>query len=157
MLTLTTTTRTHIANTYQLLTFRCRGTQVAVKQVLPPSMTRPKSSVAFTPPKDHFLSGRFDDPEQGIIVNSNSVSSSNKLDADILTRAARRGFLGPHTAALSAVPSFDLKQWHRHKSEFMQEMMLLSKLRHPCITTVMGKQPFERRRSTTMSTLVSHY
>lgn len=117
------------------------GTQVAVKQVLPPGMNRPKSSVIIMPARKIHPAPtpcQFDDPEQGRGASSKASPSVTKLDASILSRAAHCGFLGPESAALDA-PLFDKKQWHRHKSEFIAEMTLLSKLRHPCITTVMGK------------------
>jgi hypothetical protein len=79
---------------------------------------------------------QFDDPEQGKSVDKTSPSVN--LDANIKSRAAHFGSQGPESAAVEA-PLFDMKQWHRHKSEFIAEMTLLSKLRHPCITTVMGK------------------
>jgi hypothetical protein len=117
-------------------------------------MNRPKSSVAIIPSKISPLSpssrkihpsptikptSQFDDPEQGIggYCKSDKTSPMVNLDANILSRAAHFGFHGPESTAVEA-PLFDMKQWHRHKAEFIAEMTLLSKLRHPCITTVMG-------------------
>jgi hypothetical protein len=124
------------------------GTQVAVKQVLPPGMNRPKSSVVFTPKRKIHPAPtpcQFDDAEQGRGGTSSKTSpSETQLDATILSLAAHVGLLlGPESVAVDA-PLFDKKQWHRHKSEFIAEMTLLSKLRHPCITTVMGKDNSER-------------
>jgi hypothetical protein len=81
-----------------------RGTQVAVKRVLPPRNV-PKESSSKTYPG----------PKQEAPLQWNNLSQGPSLG-----RSAKR-------------------QHARMKADFIDEMRLLSKLRHPCITTVMGK------------------
>lgn len=88
-----------------------RGTMVAVKKLLPQN----KDNIRRVVKRDCSISD-----ELGFTGNakSRSISTSSSL-SDI------------HTASGSMTKS-------KHLTKFMAEMRLLSKLRHPCITTIMG-------------------
>jgi hypothetical protein len=61
-----------------------------------------------------------------------SRNENSKLKASILGSAS--GNNSKSSAAAAVCPCWDTQS--RQKAEFIQEMRLLSRLRHPCITTV---------------------
>jgi hypothetical protein len=119
----------------QVLKADYRGTKVAVKRVRP----RPRLNKAHEPAIDKIESvtskrARREfaelDVEEGFSEGARVVK-----ERGVLTRV---GFLGSFGRIVSS-RFMSKKEWNRHRSEFMAEMTLLSKLRHPCITTLMGK------------------
>jgi len=106
-----------------------RGTMVAVKRVIPPltatnatnSERIDASGSAKAPNLLLSLKGK---------INHNSFNFEPHADTEVKRSVLLR----------SAFDFSSLKK-HNHeklKAEFIQEMRLLSKLRHPCITTIMG-------------------
>jgi serine/threonine protein kinase len=149
-----------------------RGTQVAVKRVIPPreDLEKPKksSSAESNGSKPMSISKMFNPKLNGA---ENSVSSNSRLDTE---RFAGGGEESHHSASADCESTYETGQssWgfssiggtilnqgepskvgksSRHKrapmkmnykklkENFLEEMRYLSKLRHPCITTVMGK------------------
>ena len=112
-----------------------RGTQVAVKRVIPPQEQRKEkrgkvknrrnSANYFDMQAEKTSSGEYSIVEDGGLVSSNNLASGR------MTRSKRR------TSRRSSMRNSNA-EYARLKNEFTYEMRLLSKLRHPCITTVMG-------------------
>lgn len=106
-----------------------RGTQVAVKRVIPPKSR--KSKDAFRSSTIGTASG----------VKSGSVSGMNNTMG-----SWAMGSLSKHIGMSSQVRGNDQKRnsmsdaakWNKMRREFVEEMRYLSKLRHPCVTTIMG-------------------
>ncbi|CAJ1965347.1 unnamed protein product [Cylindrotheca closterium] len=95
-----------------------RGTQVAVKRVIP-AKTRATLESSF----------HQDKTEPTGIESSEQLNQSQNL-------GLRSGFSGARSnedAEIGAKAS-----WEKLRSNFVEEMRILSKLRHPCICTVMG-------------------
>jgi hypothetical protein len=152
-----------------------RGTQVAVKRVIPP-----RDVVLATPQKRSFARdgltkkdlGYFEfrkenneesglDSEDGVTVMTTSTSTSADIEAVAAPRrvpqqrrGSMRALLANHQRSpireegkssrrllgfVSTSSTITLENNHEKlKADFVEEMRLLSKLRHPCITTVMG-------------------
>ncbi|KAL7549758.1 hypothetical protein ACHAWF_013033 [Thalassiosira exigua] len=131
-----------------------RGTQVAVKRVLPPQFGKDRSDSGSV---NFFLASYLTDDET--METSQFDTASRDGDGDVEAGKRRssagtdsQGFV-PRTYNDSQDTSgprsgWDSKEWvgrkqkekinKRLKKEFIMEMRQLSKLRHPCITTVMG-------------------
>ncbi|CAB9514122.1 Receptor-type guanylate cyclase gcy [Seminavis robusta] len=120
-----------------------RGTDVAVKRVIPPKEKGPKrrsspmSSMNSIESgiKDGFASGSLQlGATKGLRVGTESMQmgsqqtgSQSRWSLSTLFSATRGGLRGGHGASYAKL-----------RKDFIQEMRHLSKLRHPCITTVMG-------------------
>lgn len=63
-----------------------------------------------------------------------SRSKSIEWDKSVRNSTAQNSSSGPGTRSSTDT----IKQWQKLKKDFIQEMRYVSKLRHPCITTVMG-------------------
>lgn len=101
-----------------------RGTAVAVKRVIPSSGGSKKGKSWF----DKFsTTQRIDDMDEGDIENLGLKSMSPAM----IGRALKFG-------SLSRSASGRPRNIRQLKADFVREMRHLAKLRHPCITTVMG-------------------
>ena len=141
-----------------------RGTQVAVKRVIPPRIGRRTSGAGTRSKKS---SGMFNyaglfgtgdtsesnsdttDIERG--TSSFGTSSSNLIGRQSGGLSGKK-YRGSTAASIaSGMRAAQKKHWHKAfqfsrsedygtlREHFIEEMRHLSKLRHPCITTVMGK------------------
>jgi len=90
-----------------------RGTQVATKQVLPPRMDKKRNKNRFST-KDE----------------ENNLGKASAVTVDLC------GSLELGSEAFN--PSQSARHYKRLRQDFLVEMRQLSKLRHPCIATVMG-------------------
>ena len=95
-----------------------RGTKVAVKRVIPPRivMKKQKSSEETVDPEVEWMA-LVDDDFTDSVTGPDVVKLTGILDRRCLDRG----------------------DYQRLKTDFVSEMRELSKLRHPCITTIMGK------------------
>ena len=137
-----------------------RGTQVAVKRVIPKRDGKTK--------KIDDLAGTMDDISDTRSTRSGTEPSSNigmrsgtgmksgvgfksGTASSMGTKSSigtKSGWLGMTSSALVTQLGLgsmvqrknEATSWNKMKQEFMEEMRYLSKLRHPCVTTVMGKQ-----------------
>lgn len=98
-----------------------RGTSVAVKRVIPPREGTDGSHSAFDAMTSMFIS---QDAEIGLISRKSWGASLGSL-----TNLSKSSPLPSSEAS----PSYE-----ELKQEFLEEMRYLSRLRHPCVTTVMG-------------------
>eukprot|EP00555_Chaetoceros_dichaeta_P013092 CAMPEP_0198268664 /NCGR_PEP_ID=MMETSP1447-20131203/38306_1 /TAXON_ID=420782 /ORGANISM="Chaetoceros dichaeta, Strain CCMP1751" /LENGTH=742 /DNA_ID=CAMNT_0043959849 /DNA_START=100 /DNA_END=2328 /DNA_ORIENTATION=- len=152
-----------------------RGTQVAVKRVIPPRVKREtasntiaeemkkktklnflgrwrkdESSVAatvFATMNKHIIPGA-DEDESDIDIESDMGKVSGltvDMDTGFSKRSGSIGFgskkSSVHSSGKAATPDMSMYSngdYSRLKQDFIKEMRQLSKLRHPCITTVMG-------------------
>lgn len=131
-----------------------RGTQVAVKKVLPPR--KQNKSVAANGKSNSPISifdSSFDDNtehEKVLTGRGSMVSTDDSYDSFCRSRDAHKsGVLsswgGMNSADyhnqtkrdFSKGPSSGASNWKRLKKDFMDEMGYLSKLRHPCVVTIM--------------------
>lgn len=118
-----------------------RGTQVAVKRVLRPKTTLPRSKSA----RSLHLAKIFDDSHHfdvessqsfGNLSNEKNIGSASQVSTGSTnfggnTGTSRRSWTG----RLSRKNQDDASHL---EAEFVKEMRLIGNLRHPCITTVMG-------------------
>jgi hypothetical protein len=152
-----------------------RGTQVAVKRVIPPRVgQKHKWQVA----SSRFDRGPLVVPDNNESVecqrvsldsvtsgprntSSSKVGSTNQIsDVEAGTMGSlRRSRVGTKSGAFDGAGTVSYRRktnsrrfffrsgmkdhYSRLKADFIEEMRHLSKLRHPCITTVMGTYPFE--------------
>lgn len=120
-----------------------RGTSVAVKHILPPVLTsvrKPDKSTSTDRSRstDNDYSESYNDIEESTERKSRGMSSWGG--------ASLNNASGSHSSLQgSALSSFtsrrresELSKRRRIKFEFLDEMRQLSKLRHPCVTTIMG-------------------
>jgi serine/threonine protein kinase len=94
-----------------------RGTKVAIKRVLPPKRKAAKANDEC----------EFSDEEAGDYTQSTS---------DMEGSMSQVGYLGGLWCGLFA--SSEAADYKRMEKDFVKEMRLLSKLRHPCIAKIMG-------------------
>ncbi|CAB9500762.1 activated protein kinase catalytic subunit alpha-1 [Seminavis robusta] len=108
-----------------------RGTAVAVKRVIPPRRTDIDNS------SHRFGSGQ--DAYQSIDGHMRSYSKPNSKPrgADSMP-SLLEGKALLKLSFLSGPSGRDVAEWRKRRQAFVKEMRYLSKLRHPCITTVMG-------------------
>lgn len=102
-----------------------RGTQVAVKRVLPPQ-------------QQTITKGRFDKLSEG---PQTSKTSSEDRTSDVPSTTKSGVNPTHHVSKFSGLERAkpDKRTYNRLKEEFAKEMQYISRLRHPNITTVMGK------------------
>ena len=105
-----------------------RGTQVAVKRVIP---QRSKDENG-------------DSGETDITVGMKSARMGLSSGYNVGTSSWGGISLGLQSRKAGASTLIDQRRversnWRKMKNEFIEEMRYLSKLRHPCITTIMGK------------------
>jgi len=112
------------------------GTQVAVKRVLPLHKSKAKGK------ESRLTSFELQQQDCAKSVNSGSRSSTTSF-------AVRSGMGGDVSGidCFTGSRAVTGSDWRKLKQEFMEEMRHLSKLRHPCITTVMGKFRVEKKRT----------
>lgn len=113
-----------------------RGTPVAVKQTMPGDNDR--WVLPMTSTLDGTISGG---PLDGGTLDGGALNSGtlSSLSAVGTWEGSKAGGLGLRSSGGNAsVSSSGVQTRRKLKSEFMEEMRTLSKLRHPCITTVMG-------------------
>ena len=96
-----------------------RGTQVAVKRVIPP-----KSRVAFESSFHYFDRQDKTDP-----TGEESLEHQSGDNPGLRTGYSKS----------TDLESAGKDSWEHLRMNFVEEMRILSKLRHPCICTVMGK------------------
>lgn len=135
-----------------VLMAKYRGTDVAVKRVIPPKESKKPNSMKYMTSgafemdieaghhpskKVHFGSDGDESTEEGTnstdqmkIHTSGLRSGSGSMSGSI--KKAKGGL----DYILRTIKGID--KYETLKREFIQEMRLLAKLRHPCITTVMG-------------------
>ncbi|CAB9514229.1 activated protein kinase catalytic subunit alpha-1 [Seminavis robusta] len=115
-----------------------RGTAVAVKRVIPPQSKEEFTGGSESTHGPGMRSIKGSKAGVGMVsgVNSNRTRMSSWSGMSMLgsrmpaNGKARKGSFGFQQS--------EAAQWKQMKAEFMEEMRYLSKLRHPCITTVMG-------------------
>ena len=114
-----------------------RGTQVAVKRVIPPSRLPEKETEKISP---FDISGSVADV--GGKTRDSDVEASPGVISLHPNMRRRLGSLERGrsvTGSASYLTDRTWKKFHsRLKADFVEEMRHLAKLRHPCITTVMG-------------------
>ena len=149
-----------------------RGTQVAVKRVIPPKNNAAKGGklssmfASWFDQKDakDVLSGMEmapnthsdnassmnSDSNSGVLSDSNSGMYSGRNSGKGAGRNSGMGSwagmgsisvvdkLRGHTSMAAGQTKKDAQSFKKLKAEFMEEMRHLSRLRHPCVTTVMG-------------------
>ena len=128
-----------------------RGTQVAVKRVIPPkesggstntkTTTRMASLFDFKKP---VTSSTNSDVEAGVRSGDGVSSGMHSADASGIlgSWAGMKSFaMGEKSSKglkSQSVTKPGLQSYRKLKEEFIEEMRYLSRLRHPCVTTVMG-------------------
>ena len=95
-----------------------RGTQVAVKRVIPPRIQQP-------------------DKSSDSLFQSKRMSTIMEIKNKSTTMSIRSSTYFDFNHAINSTLTESI-EFSKLKDEFVSEMRLLSKLRHPCITTVMG-------------------
>ena len=100
-----------------------RGTQVAVKRMMPPLVGDLKRDAASAEYLPSFGEAAF--------------AASESLDFE-LSRAAGRGMSDAVSRVLRKPLTLKPSDYSALKTSFIDEMRSLSKLQHPCIVTVMG-------------------
>ena len=143
-----------------------RGTQVAIKRVIPPkqknrSRHSSMGSITSFEDKTENSAGKNSGLASGLMSGS-MVSGSSKLSsssADHGTRSLLASTLRRSSGGWARFTrSNQTVNWEKLKQDFVKEMRYLSKLRHPCITTVMGKCcPCAPAASRPTSTLILCY
>jgi len=120
-----------------------RGTQVAVKRVIPARKAEQSTtSNKHRGTNSRLSSGgnisieRFSDESAG--KKSGQLSSLLKASITTTTSSSKGDSSENFFSVSKATTSLNRKTYDRLKQDFIEEMRLLSKLRHPCITTVMG-------------------
>jgi hypothetical protein len=135
-----------------------RGTKVAVKRVIPPRLCKKKSSLFRSShdsvesvfegvPKDAKTAQESAPADTNMEEHSESHASS--LMGSMLIHLSGTQKTGMQTSR-KLTKTTDVSSWNKLREDFIVEMRILSKLRHPCITTVMGKNQsshYQRSRS----------
>jgi hypothetical protein len=101
-----------------------RGTQVAVKRIMPPKTTTTDTSVMAS----EFRSGEGNGMKSGYGGAKSGIYDPNKATISVSWGSKSVGSKRLSQGA----------QWKKRRSDFIEEMRYISKLRHPCVTTVMG-------------------
>ena len=135
-----------------------RGTQVAVKRVIPPSESQ-KDSGSITNTAAFFDNSRANNSgwsSRGGNSGKGSTIPESALSTSDIESGMQSGFAsGMNSSGMkswammsqsmmgkSMIPGFTMRRermaLRKMKEEFIEEMRYLSRLRHPCITTVMG-------------------
>jgi hypothetical protein len=120
-----------------------RGTEVAVKRVIPPSTASGSD-------------GQTSGLKSGSALRDFSGTSSGYKSGKTAWGAASFGFRskGMMSSLVTSRSAGGMKKllsmsdqtiWKKLRNDFVEEMRYLSKLRHPCICCVMGKQPKSHR------------
>jgi serine/threonine protein kinase len=104
-----------------------RGTQVAVKHVIPP---RGKEE------RDPMASGTNTSVSETSNTNNGATTLSGSGSYNVGMKSG-----SSCVGKVSGSNKSDTAKWRKLRHEFIGEMRHLSKLRHPCVTTVMGKTP----------------
>jgi serine/threonine protein kinase len=129
-----------------------RGTQVAVKRVLPPKTTDARSLGKRSTISGSSIEGSYNtndssdenSPCEGKRLGTTSWGGMNISGVGGLgmlsQQHATQSRLGGRSGLKSGTKTdfSSKKQYKGLKEDFIKEMRYLSKLRHPCITTVMG-------------------
>jgi serine/threonine protein kinase len=132
-----------------------RGTQVAVKRVIPPLKEDAKDeknsshySRVLGPfaSKLNLLSGRTQTSFLNHFDFGNTSQGENSCRRSSMRLGSDISLINGHFLDSKGIESVDVlnltkcnaSQYAKLKLDFIREMRLLSKLRHPCITTVMG-------------------
>ena len=109
-----------------------RGTQVAVKRVIPPKSGKSKDE-------------KLDGLDDGNDIDSRSGHGNSTVTSSVGMQSGMASGLGTNSGIGTAStlmgqspPQNAVVQRKRMKQEFIEEMRYLSKLRHPCVTTIMG-------------------
>jgi len=119
-----------------------KGTQVAVKRVLPPEPTQ-KSSRGKPSNVSSFETPEHTSSESKYMTNETITTQSQSFHGQSEHERSQVG----HTSCAGTATTLTLlpqrnqgsKETNKLLSQFVEEMRQLSMLRHPCITTVMGK------------------
>ncbi|KAG7339186.1 PAS domain containing protein [Nitzschia inconspicua] len=106
-----------------------RGTHVAVKRVIPP-----RNNFEASEGRSKSSSRNQSDIEIGI----DSDLSSLEMGKSYIETGTRAGFRTVGRRNWNGTFQFARDEYFALKTQFIEEMRHLSKLRHPCITTVMG-------------------
>ncbi|CAB9527432.1 Ephrin type-B receptor 3 (Fragment) [Seminavis robusta] len=100
-----------------------KGTEVAVKRVLPPL-------------KSSKISSQF-----GSKVGKSSMTEKFEMSTNEISMSRESGIShmsGQSSASTGTGTAGDAGSWHKMKKDFLKEIQLLAKLRHPCITLTLG-------------------
>mmetsp|Transcript_24363 Transcript_24363/g.54895 ORF Transcript_24363/g.54895 Transcript_24363/m.54895 type:complete len:1195 (-) Transcript_24363:108-3692(-) len=116
-----------------------RGTTVAVKRVIPPKKSKDRKKRMSTESMAHTsMSGSARNMTRGSVKGFSTGATGSVLG---LSSGSQNGSSMEEDDMESGFLSFCAFKKDKHaelKANFVQEMRILSKLRHPCITTVMG-------------------
>ena len=122
-------------NSFIVLLLEYRGTQVAVKRVIP---ARSRAALESAFPKSRHertdetgTESSLFEHEPKVIENSNNNNQSGH------NPGLRTGF-SMLKAGNDIESGIGKESWEKLRANFVEEMRILSKLRHPCICTVMG-------------------
>ena len=134
--------------THLLLMYR--GTDVAVKRVIPPKKTKKGSkskdsslvqqSASNDGSSGHGTASGYGTASTGLVSNINSGLRSGMVSGGMMSKRSS-GINGTKSGMMHSMMIGRSEKAERRKLErdFVSEMRYLSKLRHPCVTTVMGK------------------
>jgi serine/threonine protein kinase len=115
-----------------------RGTQVAVKRVIAPRTGKTKVKSSSTSRMTSIDSSFFDVKMEEFTSNPEQASNDIESNEDPIfgknDSMGNRGSLVPDSSGKTTSE----KTYQSLKKMFIEEMRVLSKLRHPCITTIMG-------------------
>lgn len=136
----------------EVLLAEYRGTDVAVKRVIPPKKSKKGSkskdsslvqqSASNGGSSGHGTSSGYDTASTGLVSTSNNNTGlrSGMVSGGMMSKRSS-GINGTKSGMMHSMMIGRSEKAERRKLErdFVSEMRYLSKLRHPCVTTVMGK------------------
>jgi serine/threonine protein kinase len=116
-------------------------TRVAVKRVIPSKSEQYRRMDLFGSSSGHLVAGNTTSPFSSVVAGdtTSSFSSTQKT-----TNTGLQTTMGVKTIAKGRRTLFDrifpcmYSEYAAQRNKFINEMRFLSKMRHPCITTVMG-------------------
>ncbi|CAB9499064.1 activated protein kinase catalytic subunit alpha-1 [Seminavis robusta] len=115
-----------------------RGTGVAVKRVIPPKSSKGKASRGPRDSMNSSMNGAGTRSTSGTGSVNGSVDMLSSVNNGTASTMMKSGSESTHLFFNKKKKSSGDQDYAKLKSDFLKEMRHLSKLRHPCITTVMG-------------------
>jgi hypothetical protein len=115
-----------------------RGTQVAVKRVIPPRSEATNTQLSFD--ENCNVDKFFHADEQDIEASSTTRHPDTGLLSSTRVSSGQIHVRNSKTRKLDRliVSTNSNRDYGRLKADFLNEMQILARLRHPCITTIMG-------------------
>ena len=113
-----------------------RGTQVAVKRIMPPKTDSTNRSGSANGVESRFQSAFGEDSKSGEGTKSGLHQGTSQQGG---TMNLTWGSMPLHHGTpFRGKKMSQAAKWKKLRKDFIEEMRYISKLRHPCITTVMG-------------------